>query len=36
MSLPSMDTSPWSSQIQAVAQRYDREFSGQAFQLPQR
>ena len=29
-----MDPSPWSGQIQAVAQRYDREFSGQSFHLP--
>lgn len=35
MILPSADPSPWGTQIQAVAQRYNQEFSGQPFDLPQ-
>ncbi|MGF1566829.1 MAG: class I SAM-dependent methyltransferase [Nodosilinea sp.] len=34
MDIPSADPSPWGVQVQAVAQRYDQEFSGQAFDLP--
>lgn len=34
MKLPTASPSPWGEQIQAVAQRYDREFSGKAFDLP--
>jgi SAM-dependent methyltransferase len=35
MILPSADPSPWGGQLQAVAQRYNQEFSGQPFDLPQ-
>ena len=35
MTLPAADPSPWGSTIQAVAQRYNQEFSGQPFDLPQ-
>ncbi len=35
MILPSADPSPWGAQVQAVAQRYNQEFSGQPFDLPQ-
>jgi hypothetical protein len=28
------EPSPWGAQVQAVAQRYDQEFSGKAFDLP--
>lgn len=34
MSLPTVDPSPWAGQLQAVTQRYDREFSGEAVHLP--
>ena len=35
MSLPGADPSPWGAQLQAVAQRYNQEFAGQSFDLPQ-
>lgn len=35
MPLPNADPSPWGAALQAVAQRYNQEFSGQPFDLPQ-
>jgi len=35
MTLPTADPSPWGAALQAVAQRYNQEFSGQPFDLPQ-
>lgn len=34
MNIPSADPSPWGQHIQTVAERYNHEFSGQAFDLP--